>query len=327
VLAFDDSTHLLSDVDALRTRFRDDGYVFLRGVVATDVLSALRSAITSVCARHGWFRPGTDPIDARTAIEPCVEGDESYAIVYDEIQRLEELHAVPHDPSVARCMTSIVGDSAFPHPLSIARLAFPRTEWVTPPHQDYPNNQGTEDLVACWIPLGDCPVDLGGLSVLRGSHRFGVAPVDFALGAGNVEAQLDQRYAQLQWVGGDFELGDALVFHSLTVHRSQPNITDRLRLSVDYRFQREGEALTAGCLEPHFGRLSWEDVYRTWTRDDLKYYWRDKRYVVVPWDPQLRELTEDQIRQAVLTWLDWRPEIISGIAAAMRDGRTRGTGG
>ena len=176
-------------------------------------------------------------------------------------------------------------------------------------------------------PLGDCAADLGGLSVLRGSHRFGVAPVDFALGAGNVEVQLDERYDRLDWVGGDFELGDALVFHSLTVHRSQRNVTDHLRLSVDYRFQREGEALTPGCIEPHFGRLSWEEIYRTWTREDLMYYWRDKRYSVVPWDPRLRELTEDQIQAAVLAWLEWRPEIISGIAAAMREERARGTRG
>ena len=152
VLAFTDSTDLLSDVDGLRARFRADGYVFLRGVVDTDLLVTLRSAITSVCARHGWFRAGTDPIDARTAIEACVEGDASYAEVYDEIQGLEELHAVPHHRSVRRCMTALLGDSAFPHPLSIARLAFPNTKWVTPPHQDYPNNQGTEDLCACWIP-------------------------------------------------------------------------------------------------------------------------------------------------------------------------------
>jgi ectoine hydroxylase-related dioxygenase (phytanoyl-CoA dioxygenase family) len=202
-----------------------------------------------------------------------------------------------------------LGGTAFPHPLGIARLIFPgNEEWATPPHQDFPNNQGTEDLYACWTPLGDCPVALGSLSLLRGSHRLGMAPLEFSLGPGNRRARLDERFQQRDWVGGDFELGDTVIFHSLTMHRSLPNVTDRLRLSVDYRFQREGEALTEGCLEPHFARLRWEDIYRNWSREDLKYYWHDKRYTVVPWDPTLHALSEDEQHATMRNPAHWRPD-------------------
>lgn len=56
---------------------------------------------------------------------------------------------------------------------------------------------------------------------------------------------LDDRCANLRWVGTDFNLGDLLLFPALTVHRALHNLdTRRMRLSVDFRYQREGEALT-----------------------------------------------------------------------------------
>jgi ectoine hydroxylase-related dioxygenase (phytanoyl-CoA dioxygenase family) len=306
---FADSTRLLDDPEALRARFDDDGYVFVKDVIDRGLLRDVRSQITAICSDHGWLVPGTDPNDAITSSQPWVEGEEAYFEVYDKVQRLEAFHAVPHDPTVRALMTALLGESAFPHPLSIARLSFPSNEaWATPPHQDYPNNQGTEDLYACWIPLSDCPVELGGLAVLPGSHRLGIAPLEFALGAGHRQAKLDERFEALGWTGGDFAFGDALVFHSLTVHRALPNTSDRMRLSVDYRFQREGEPLTAGCLEPHFGRLSWEQIYEGWSREDLKYYWKDKRYTVVPWDATLHDLPPEEAEEGVKTWLFWLRE-------------------
>jgi hypothetical protein len=309
VVPFTDSSDLLEDEHRLRARFADDGYVFLRGVIDRGSLLDVRARLTSILAARHWLAPGTDPMDAVPNITPCVEGEDEYFEAYDEIQRLEVFHAIPHHPTVQRAMTALLGSSAFPHPLSIARLSFPHNDaWSTPPHQDFPNNQGTIDLYACWIPLGDCPVELGGLEVLAGSHRLGVAPLEFSLGAGNRRARLDERHDALSWHGGDFALGDAIVFHSCTVHRAHPNTTDRLRLSVDYRFQREGASLTAGCLEPHFGRLSWDEIYQGWERSDLQYYWRRRRYDVAPWDPTLHALPDEHYDEAVRAWMVWRQE-------------------
>lgn len=82
-----------------------------------------------------------------------------------------------------------------------------------------------------------------------------------------------------------------------------------MRLSVDYRFQREHEPLTAGCLEPHFGRLSWGEIYRDWSREDLKYYWRDKQFEVLPWDSTVHPLSEEDRKEAVRKWMLWQREL------------------
>lgn len=297
---FDPANALLADNAALRARFQEDGFLFFRGVLAPSKLLRIRRQIVNICARQRWFKPATDPMEAMVWTSAKVEGEDDYFAVYDEIQKLEDFHALPHDSAVLDIMRGVLDDTAFPHPLAIARLSFPGIpEWSTPPHQDYPNNQGTQDLYACWIPLSDCPIALGGLSVLRGSHRFGVLPLEFALGPGHRQAMLPPEMAALEWQTVDYQLGDLIVFHSLTVHRALPNHTDRLRLSVDYRFQRENEPVTDICLRPHFSRLRWDDIYHDWRSDKLKYYWHDKTFTRSEWDSSLQALPDSHLHEAV----------------------------
>ncbi len=302
------SNELIGDCQQLRERVDEDGYLFLRGVVPKDVLLSLRGEILAIFAEEGWLSADSAPSDARVGRTPTVEGEVDYFCVYDRIQRLQSFHKLAHQPALQDVMRAVVGDSAFPHPLGIARLVFPdNEECTTPPHQDFPNNQGTADLYAGWIPLGDCPRQLGGLSILEGSHRLGLLPLDFSLGAGGRQARLPMEADDLRWLSTDFRCGDLLVFHSLTLHRSLPNLSgDRFRLSVDYRFQEEGAALTETVLQPHFGRLSWEEIYHGWTDRHLCYYWRDKNYEIAPWNEQLHELPPEHLSEAVRLARAWQ---------------------
>ena len=70
------------------------------------------------------------------------------------------------------------------HPMKISRLVFPQnTAFSTPPHQDFVPIQGTTDTYTCWIPLGDCPREHGGLTVRAGSHQSGVYELHLTRGA------------------------------------------------------------------------------------------------------------------------------------------------
>lgn len=80
------------------------------------------------------------------------------------------------------------------------------------------------------------------------------------------------------WVGGRINAGDAVFFHSLTVHSSTLSTSSQLRFSVDCRFQSYDEAVSP--LEIVFpnrakGGRTWEAAYADWKHDHLKYYWRD----------------------------------------------------
>ena len=81
-------------------------------------------------------------------------------------------------------------------------------------------------------------------------------------------------------------MGDSLIFPALTVHKALPNYTeDKLRLSLDNRYQAVGDTIAEHMLEPHGpSQLQWADVYRDWAASDLQYYWKQVENPVVERD-------------------------------------------
>jgi ectoine hydroxylase-related dioxygenase (phytanoyl-CoA dioxygenase family) len=295
-----EANELLGNPAALRDRLGSDGYLFFRNIVPERLLQELRDQITGILAELGWIEGGAERLKAKAICRPRREGQPKFFAAHDRIVKLEAFHGLAHESNLMNVMRQVLGDTAFPHPLSIVRLIFPDSpELATPPHQDYPNNQGTPNLTAAWIPLGDCAIKDGSLAIMEGSHKYGVLPLKFHLGAGNRRAVLSEALRTCRWVGADFKAGDIVLFPSLTVHKAMENHNlENMRLSVDFRYQLEGEALTKGCLKPHFERVSWEEIYRDWKSDKLKYYWRDRDYVEVPWNAALHALPEDHVDEA-----------------------------
>ncbi|WP_317932080.1 phytanoyl-CoA dioxygenase family protein [Halioxenophilus sp. WMMB6] len=297
----DISNHLLKNANLLKQRMKMDGYLYFSQILPVEELFALRAKITSVLADCDWISGGKDKMEARSICMPAREGEEEYFRVHDQLVKVEELYRLAQNPKLLEVMKLVLGDGAFPHPLSIIRLVFPNNpEITTPPHQDFRNNQGTDQLTAAWIPLSDCPISMGPIAVLKGSHNMGVLPLEFHLGPGNRRATITNEVAKLTWVSTDFKLGDVLLFPALTVHSALENRDpERMRLSVDFRYQLEGEALVEQSLNPHFQRVSWSDIYKTWKNSDLQYYWQTLKFRMVEWDQTLQDLPDDHLPEAV----------------------------
>jgi ectoine hydroxylase-related dioxygenase (phytanoyl-CoA dioxygenase family) len=295
-----EANELLGNTAAIRQRLNSDGYLLFRNIIPVERLLELRDQITEILAELGWIKGGPERMAAKAICRPRREGQPKFFKAHDRIVRLEALHSLAHENNLMNVMRQALGETVFPHPLSIVRLIFPDSpELATPPHQDFPNNQGTPNLTAAWIPLGDCAISDGSLAILEGSHKYGVQPLKFHLGAGNRQAVLPDEMRACRWVGADFKAGDVVLFPSLTVHKSMENYNlENMRLSVDFRYQLEGEALTEGCLRPHFDRVSWEEIYGDWKSDEFKYYWKKKDYVVVPWNEELHKLPDDHVDEA-----------------------------
>ena len=275
-LPYRDSSGSADDATALHARMAEDGYLFLPGLLPGESVAAVRDAVLGLCRDAGWADDA-----GRPAGRPRLEGQEGWWEVYDPLQKTRAFHALAHHPrllgAVARLLSG--APAVLVHPRNIGRITFPgATHFTTPAHQDFPLIQGTPDTYTAWLPLADCPMRLGGLAMLRGSHRFGMLPMRPAVGPGGVEADTRaiEREEGLTWHAQDLKAGDVLLFHSHTVHRALPNRTaDGLRLSADYRYQDASAPVVAHSLEPHYGRLSWEQVYADWPEgDDLRYYWR-----------------------------------------------------
>ena len=139
----------------------------------------------------------------------------------------------------------------------------------TPPHMDIVYmGRGTQRLYTAWTPIGDVPLETGGLIVLEHSHKhdrlnagYGSKDVDTFCenrrdpgftqmgGGGNIRAggALSNNPVKLRerlggrWLTADFRAGDVLIFSVFLVHASLDNHSQSIRLSSDSRYQSASE--------------------------------------------------------------------------------------
>jgi len=277
---------------ALRTPLRSKGYILIRGLLPQrDVRRALVE-VTKILSAARWLSPDHDPLEriANTSVA-CGDPDPAFKLIYHEIFNLPEFHSLPHHPELQRVMKMIVGDRLFVHPKPIGRLIFPNCERLrVHAHQDYRFMGGDPECFTVWMPLHDCPIEVGPLQVLECSHRLGVlAHEDENL---HVPEILTSSPSEHDWAGAAIQAGDVLIFHSLTVHAALPNLSKQMRISIDCRFQDYARAVNPANLAfaGESGK-SWEITYSGWPSDELKYYWKRFPLKLQPSKSELRELS------------------------------------
>jgi hypothetical protein len=247
------SNDLLTEPAALRRRMAEEGYLFFRGLGPKHKIRVARRDVLELCRQAGWC----DAEGQWSGVGPYTEGDKQYMEVYKQVIKLPSFLAVAEDDSFMRIMAMILEAPPMLHRLRIGRITFPNNvAQTTAAHQDHWYIRGTPQTYTIWTPLGDCPLPLGGLAILPRSQRLGFiehrlhAEKKYA-GHGLQDDQLPG--AETGWVGGDFDLGDFVVFHSYTIHKALPNLTpDRLRLSTDNRYQRAGEEIAELSTKTHY---------------------------------------------------------------------------
>ena len=278
---FLDSTDVVNDEIELRERAQRDGYLFIRGLLPTEVLESLRLQCLEIASDAGWVKKDTPLADAIADIDSfCVEPQPEYMGVYFHMYKLPEFQALQHHPNLIGVIEGILGEPVMPHARIIGRTIFPQREvFTTPPHQDFIPIQGTADTYTAWIPLSDIPPELGGLQIASGSHRHGVYDFKPAMGAGGIAVT---NPLEGTWVNNPFKQGDVLIFHSMAVHKGVSNASDRLRMSIDARYQKISDPIAPGSLLPHAQPAEWEDIYADWPTSDLQFYWKK-------WDMEVKE--------------------------------------
>lgn len=276
------------DDGTLRERLDRDGYLLLRCALPTHAPLAAHLAFTRAVVEAGWAEP-----DSRGALPPighpdraCESPEPEYLRTYHALYHEEVVHELAAHSELVRLAERLIGGPVLRHPRVVGRLQFPGTnERATPPHQDHLQVQGTPDTLTFWVPLHDIGHGGGLLAVSPGSHRYGlldVRPAPGASGATVVNAD------DLTWAASTVQRGDVIVFHSLTVHRSLPNLTRRFRFSIDGRFQRRDAEVSERSLDfPPTSDLTWEGITEGWSRPELVTEWRTLALDLVPYDPSV----------------------------------------
>jgi hypothetical protein len=259
-----DSTDLLADAEALRSRYVQDGYLFVRGVLEADRLRQLRGRYFSAF-EPGYLQPGTEPADGVfSGVRPDglpphgVEGHPAHALV-----RSQAFRDFAASRPLARLAETVLGGPSVLLPRQIVRHFDRSVRRASRAHVDFRYlDQGSSDLVTMWVPIGDCPVRTGALVYLEGSHRLGpdeLAAVSVVTDRPGDDRPLSHDLAWVadqlgrRWLWADFAAGDVTVHSPHVVHASLDTESDVMRMSADVRFLRAGETPDPRWLVPWAG--------------------------------------------------------------------------
>jgi len=225
-----DDSPLPGDPATLRAQARMQGYLFMRERIPAQTILALRRQILGLCADIGYVGQA-DPNEAIAGRRQVPSWDDQEWVHFQgRAQQIPEFAALARHPRIVEIVEMIFDGPALGDQGNVCRLLPPQLpQLVTPPHQDGHFIRNNPNLWTAWVPLGDCPAELGGLAILPHSHIAGLLPHS-AAGVAQPSAA--------NWASADYRAGDVLFFHLLTVHRSLPNRTaNRIRVSVDMRYR------------------------------------------------------------------------------------------
>jgi len=252
-----ESSRLMGNAGALRSRMEEDGYLFLRGFFRCEAVLAARADIVARLEKEGLLQPGTDPMEAIIR-----EGRES-TFRADLTGGNAALHRLLYEGRMIEFYRDYFGEPVRHFDFTWLRVVSPGKG--TSPHCDmvYMGRGTREKLLTAWVPIGDAPLHVGGLMVLEGSHRqsellrpYLKRDVDTYCVNGRHAADIEAGRKSWEWDGSlsrnpvtlrqklggrwlttDFAAGDLLTFTMHTVHASTDNRSNRLRLSSDSRYQ------------------------------------------------------------------------------------------
>ncbi|MCD9023164.1 phytanoyl-CoA dioxygenase family protein [Cohnella silvisoli] len=245
----------LHDLPMLRNKLKEDGYLFFRGILDVQALEQIREDMLEIASEYGYVNrdaPLADGIYSGQSFPTSTKFETSP--IYRRILELPRFNAFGSSPVLSLLLSGLLDSEIQEHRRRIGRITLPGSfKNTTPPHQDYFYIKGTPDTFTCWIPAGNCPGELGGLAVMPKSNHLGMLEHEPMQGTGG-HGVSHERCEQLglPWLTTDFRIGDLLMFHGHTLHKALDNRTeDRLRVSLEYRFQRKEDEIDPGSMDYH----------------------------------------------------------------------------
>lgn len=234
----------------LPATMREDGYAYLPKLVPEEAIDASREAIAAVLADEGILLSGSPPGDLVYGGGAPPSRDVLLGL-HKRLNPLPAFATLADQPAILTVMRALLGEDALTHVRKICRVKYPHDPYdIVGPHQDFWYIKGAEETYTCWAPLTATTTDVGGLAILPGTHRDG--PVAHSASDGSRFHGVGDVAADSEWAWSPMQVGDVLVFHSLTVHSGLPNTSAHVRVSVDYRYQRGGDPMDESHTRPHF---------------------------------------------------------------------------
>jgi len=257
-----ESNEILGSDELLRQRMDDDGYLYLRGFLDREEVRGVRLALCEILAEEGWLDPAYSPEQA------IAKGGMNSYFRPDLVKSGKPnqlLRKLIYGDRIMKFYDHLLGGEAMHYEFTWLRVISPGNG--TFPHCDIVYmGRGTKQLYTAWVPLGDVPLEVGGLVVVEGSHKneelrrsYCEMDVDTACvnhpGKSQPESKGHQMFGALDLdlrglrtrLGGrlltspEYRMGDLLTFSVFLVHGSLDNQSREIRMSSDSRYQLASE--------------------------------------------------------------------------------------
>lgn len=255
------SADFLDEPDELRRRLDEDGYLYIPGFLDSALILDARAAITERLAAEGSLDPAFPAIDA------VGHPDKKFSFRGDLAKNNSALLRVVYGPELLGFFEKLFGEPVRHFDYTWFR-AVTQGQGTTPHCDLVYMGRGTHQLLTCWIPYGDVPLEMGGVMLLEGSHRKSdrlrsYLEVDVDAYCENNPTQVGKVINRSGWshpgflsnnpatlrtkLGGrwltcpEWRVGDFITFGMHLVHGGLDNQTRRFRLSSDTRYQRASQ--------------------------------------------------------------------------------------
>jgi hypothetical protein len=246
--------------------FDAHGLVLVRQLVAMSEIERFRQAIIAMIeaalAAHGVLPEAGDDLDGIYR-QLCAVDPEAALALKGLGKDLVEYHRFLANDDVGRAVSALVGSRYFQinYDQCLFRLDRPNeAEFAFTWHQDYPYNLLSRNAVTGWAPLTPITGDVGPMRVVPGSHaHFHTVTIGNDAGKksftkhNTIQLADHDRLAETFETSGidvvDIVPGDVVLMHSLLVHRSGQNRSDRCRWVFNPRY---GNLLDTQMVERHW---------------------------------------------------------------------------
>jgi hypothetical protein len=239
-----------------RKSFARNGYLFVRGALPREDVLRVREAyfqlFDPIILKDGDARRGDFSGQMPEGLpQHGMRGHPAHQFVRTPLFR----HFCS-TPVLARMAEAVLGHPVVPLQRTPLRHFVRGSRSASRPHLDrtYLDGDGATN-VTIWVPLGDCPLEAGGLLYLEGSHLDprieGLARSSLRTDRPHDRRPLTHDLKWLsettgrRWLGAEYQAGDVVLHSPDIVHASTDCQSAAMRLSTDIRFQRRGTALDA----------------------------------------------------------------------------------
>lgn len=237
--------------------FERDGFALISdpaiAAMKDEVVAALHTGALRIAGRlldKGTFNtlPEEAGFDALLdAIHAAETGNAVTRALYEVFPALPPVIALIHHPVVRETVAAAGVEDAVAGTLPLIRLDRPGDQrFATPAHQDSWYSLLSPNAVTIWTPLCRMTPEMGELRILPGSHAGGLrAFKPYEAGHEWFETAEPVDEAALVPVAVDHD--QLLIFNQSLIHKSGPNTSGRVRISVQLRYNdlATAQALTS----------------------------------------------------------------------------------